>query len=204
MVLPRALPGAFWGEHPRQRQQQGKPSSGSPVKLSFCSSFTVAVFVFSLSLAAFAAPSSSEPQSVDATQLVAWLIAGVPSSRLVRLVQERGVTSIPTKEQVRLLESAGADANLIRTLTVAKAPSTTAGAGPIPLALLAAAAEARGQHYHAAELRLRDAIHSDPKNAALHFALGAMLRLQDQWDDAFDEVAESARLMPDLPENHGA
>jgi tetratricopeptide (TPR) repeat protein len=204
MVLPRALPGAFWAQHPRQRQQQGKPSSGSPVKLKFWSSFIVAVFVFSLSLAAFAAPNSSETRSVDATQLVAWLIAGVPSSRLVRLVQERGVTSLPTKEQVRQLESAGADANLMRTLTGAKPPSTTASAGPIPLALLAAAAEARAQHYHAAELRLRDAVHSDPQNAALHFALGAMLRLQDQWDDAFDEVAESARLMPDLPENHGA
>src|SRR4030081_1617267 len=101
MVLPRALPGAFWTQHPRQRQQQGKPSSGSPGKLKFLSFFIVAAFVFSLSLAAFAAPNSSETRSVDATQLVAWLIAGVPSSRLVRLVQERGVTSLPTKDQVR-------------------------------------------------------------------------------------------------------
>src|SRR3981081_1504620 len=107
MVLPRALPGAFWTQHPRQRQQQGKPSSARPVKLNFLSFFIVVVLVFSLSLAAFAAPNSSETQSVDATQLVAWLIAGVPNSRLVRLVQERGITSLPTKEPLRQLESAG-------------------------------------------------------------------------------------------------
>ncbi len=170
------------------------------MKFKFLSCFIVVV----LSLAASAAPNSSQTRSVDATHLVAWLIGGIPSSRLVCLVQERGVTSLPTKEQVRQLESAGADANLIRTLIGAKAPSTTASAAPIPLALLAASTEARAQHYHAAELRLRDALHSDPQNAALHFALGAMLRQQDQWDDAFGEVTESARLMPDLPENHSA
>ena len=179
---------------------QGKSLSGSPVKLKFLSLFLIVV----CSLAAFATPNSSQTQSVDATHLVAWLIGGVPSSRLVRLVQERGATGLLTEEQVRQLESAGAEANLIRTLTAAKAPGSTASAAPTPLALLVAAGEARAQHYHAAELRLREALHSDPQNAALHFALGAMLRQQDQWDDAFDEVTESARLMPDFPENHSA
>ena len=28
----------------------------------------------------------------------------------------------------------------------------------------------------------------DPQNAALHFALAAMLRQQERWDDAFDEI----------------
>lgn len=135
---------------------------------------------------------------------MAWLAAGMPNSRLVRLVQERGVTSIPTKEQMQQLQSAGADAKLLATLAQVKLPVSTTGAAPIPLSLLSAAAEVRGQHYHAAELRLRDALHSESQNAALHFALGAMLRLQERWDDAFDEITESARLMPDLPENHSA
>jgi cytochrome c-type biogenesis protein CcmH/NrfG len=38
----------------------------------------------------------------------------------------------------------------------------------------------------------------------VHLALGTMLRQQEKWDDAFDEVTEATRLMPELPENHNA
>jgi len=167
----------------------------------------LSVFLFLLGVALAAYTSDSQP--VTSAQLMAWLAAGVPSSRLVRIIQERGIASVLGKEQIRQLESAGADTNLVRTLTALK-PSAAARnsstleitPSEIPTALVQAAAAARGQRFHEAELALRQVLSSDPKNAVLHFALGAMLRQQERWDDAIDELTQSAQLMPDFPENH--
>ena len=78
---------------------------------------SICLFLLGVALAA----QSSESQPVNSAQLMAWLTAGVPSNRLVRIVQERGIAKVPGKEQIRQLESAGADANLVRTLTNLKA-----------------------------------------------------------------------------------
>ena len=153
---------------------------------------------------------SSDTQPVNSLQLFAWLTAGVPCNRLVRLMQERGMANSPGKEQIRQFESAGADKNLIRALKNFKVSSaggaskSAEAASQIPKTLLQAAAEARAQRFHEAELDLRKALNGDSQDAALHFALAAMLRQQEQWDDAFDEVEISAKLMPDFPENHSA
>jgi tetratricopeptide (TPR) repeat protein len=155
-----------------------------------------------VSLVAMAAAASTDSKPIDPTQIIAWLTAGIPSYRITQLAQQRGLASAPTQEQLHQLESAGATPNLIHALSALKAPEGRTV--PIPPALLKAAAEARQQHYHEAELQLRQALSSDPQNAALHLAVGAMLRQQDQWDDAFEEITLSARLMPDLPENHSA
>ncbi|MGC1373580.1 MAG: tetratricopeptide repeat protein [Candidatus Sulfotelmatobacter sp.] len=152
---------------------------------------------------------ASDTQPVNSIQLFAWLTAGVPCNRLVRLVQERGIANPPGREQIHQFELAGADANLIRALKATRASKSSASNSAetpleIPNPLLRAAADARAQHFHDAELDLRKALNDDPQNAALHFALAAMLRQQEQWDDAFDEVTISAKLMPDFPENHSA
>jgi tetratricopeptide (TPR) repeat protein len=160
---------------------------------------SVFLFVLGVVLAAH----SSESRPVTSTQLMAWLTAGVPSSRLVRIIQERGIASVPGKEQIHQLESAGADENLVRTLSNLKS-SAAPDSSEIPAALVQAAADARAQRFHQAELAVRQALSSDSENAALHFALGTMLRQQERWDDAIDEITRSAQLMPDLPENHGS
>jgi Flp pilus assembly protein TadD len=152
---------------------------------------------------------ASENQPVNSAQLMAWLVAGVPCSRLVRLIQERGIASAPGKEQIHQFEAAGATTDLVRTLTSSKPVNSKAAAGAqsaaqIPAPLLRAASDAAAQHFHEAELDLRQAVDSDPKDAALHFALGTMLRQQERWDDAFDEITLAAQLMPDLPENHSS
>ena len=41
-------------------------------------------------------------------------------------------------------------------------------------------------------------------NPALHLALGTMLRQQQRYDDAYDELTAALKLMPELPENHSA
>lgn len=173
----------------------------------------LSVFLFLLSVAL--AAHSSESQPVSCSQLMVWLTAGVSSNRLVRFIQERGIASVPGKEQIRQLESAGADANLLHALTSLKTtnlkPSAAAGSSisatatsEIPPVLVQAAADARAERFHEAELALRQALSADPENAALHFALGTMLRQQELWDDAIDEITRSAQLMPDFPENHGS
>ena len=167
---------------------------------------SVLAFIFILGVAPAAHAGDGQPagiQPATSTQLMAWLTAGVPSNRLVRIVEERGIAGVLSKEQLHQLESAGADANLIHVLAGRK-PSAVAGnpTSEIPASLLQAAAAARAQHFHEAELDLRQALSSDPQNAALHFALAAMLRQQQRWDDALDEFTHSAQLMPDFPENH--
>ncbi len=166
------------------------------------------VFVFFLGLVLSARSSDSQP--VTSVQLMAWLTAGISSSRLARIVHERGIAATPGKEQIRQLESAGADANLVRTLKSLRpaietqSPNSGVAVFDIPEPVVKAAVDARDQHFHEAEIALRKALADDPQNAALHFALGAMLRQQEEWDDAFDELKISARLMPDLPENHSS
>jgi tetratricopeptide (TPR) repeat protein len=166
---------------------------------------SLSVFLFFLGAAL--AAHSSEGQPVNSVQLMAWLTAGVPSSRLVGIIQKRGVAVVPGNDQIRQLESAGADASLIRALAKADlkpAAAASSSTYDIPASLIQAAAEARAQRFHEAELALRQALSSDPQNAALHFALGTMLRQQERWDDAIDEFTRSAQLMPDFPENHGS
>ena len=167
----------------------------------------LSVFLFLLGVAL--AAHSSESQPVNSAQLMAWLTAGVPSSRLVRIIQERGIADLPGKEQIRQLEAAGADADLVRALTNIKPAAASDSpigrrALEIPAALVQAATDARAQRFHEAELALRQALTADPQNAALHFALGTMLRQQERWDDAFDEITLAAQLMPDFPENHSS
>jgi tetratricopeptide (TPR) repeat protein len=152
---------------------------------------------------------SVDSSSVTTTQLAAWLIGGVSSRRLARLVEERGLATLPTHAELRQVEAAGAEKDLVRVLTSGNAQSANVGA-PIIDALLKAAAEAHQQKYHEAELDLRDALRTDSssrsggENSALHFALGSMLRQQEQWDDAYDELTQATQLMPELPENHSA
>jgi superkiller protein 3 len=168
---------------------------------------SVLLFLFGAALAAH----SSESQPVNSVQLMAWLTAGVPSSRLVLIVEERGIASVPSKAEIRQLKAAGADVALVRRLTKSNLKPSAAGRSSpgirpleIPAMLVQASADARAQRFHQAELALRQTLSSDPQNASLHFVLGAMLRQQGRFDDAFDEITRSAQLMPDFPENHSS
>jgi tetratricopeptide (TPR) repeat protein len=161
------------------------------------------VFIVAAGAAAQSADALPSKQPVGTTQLVAWLTGGVSSSRLASLVAEDGLASLPTRNELRQIESAGADKNLMRVLSSGNVESARIGA-PIPEALLKAAAEARQQHFHEAAADLHAVVGNDAQNSALHFALGVMYRQQEQWDEAFDELSQATRIMPDLPENHGA
>jgi len=137
------------------------------------------LFSFVVSLAAIAAADSIDSKPSGQTQINQTEInqdpdhrlahRRMPSYRVAQLVQQRGLASAPTPEQLHQLESAGAGANLIRTLSASKAPASPATQNPP--ALLKAAAENRPAALSRSELHLREALRSDPQNAALHFAL---------------------------------
>ena len=170
---------------------------GSPVRVK-------ASLICLLLLATTAVHSSETPsQPVTTTELAAWLIGGVSSARLTRLVRERGLATLPTQRELRDLESAGAGKDLIAIASSGNVLSARIGP-PIPTVLLKAADDVRAQHLHEAEVELQGLSSADDDSSALHFALGVILRGQDKFDDAYDEFTAALKLMPDLPENHCA
>jgi tetratricopeptide (TPR) repeat protein len=155
-------------------------------------------------LAAVLAAQATQTKPVSPNELMAWLTAGISNSRLAEIVQERGMASACSKEQIRQFEAAGAESALLRAVSTSNSANRSAAASPFPSALLKAASDARNQRFHEAELDLHSAVAVDPKNSAYHYALGNMLMRQELWDDAFDEITLAAQLLPDLPENHSS
>src|SRR5271163_4501919 len=77
--------------------------AGSPVRVKaslFLLSFTLAVSV------AQPAARGADSQPVNTTQLVAWLTGGVSGARLARLVEERGLATLPTHAELHQVEAA--------------------------------------------------------------------------------------------------
>jgi len=196
--FPRVTAIAFPGEAALRKPIH---ELGSTVRIK--ASLALSLFV----LATVAAHSSERPdpqsRAVTSTQLAAWLTGGVSSSRLARLVSERGLATLPTQAELKQLEVAGAGKDLMRIASSGNAFSAQIGPA-IPAGLLKAASDLKAQRLHEAESELRGVISADADNSALHFALGVVLRQQDKFDDAYDELATALKLMPDLPENHSA
>ena len=197
LCLPRGLFDAFVCPPTRTAARKPIHELGSPVR--------VKASLICLLLLATTAVHSSEIQSqpVTTTQLAAWLIGGVSSARLTRLVKERGLTTLPTQRELRDLESVGAGKDLIAVANSGNVRSARIGP-PISVVLLKAADDVRAQRLHEAEVELRGLSAAHDDNSALHFALGVILRGQDKFDDAYDEFTTALKLMPGLPENHCA
>src|SRR5450432_1920695 len=141
---------------------------GLSLLVFFCIAFSV--------VAGAHASVSSGPQPVDTTQLLAWLTGGIPGGRLIRLVQERGLAFSPSAIEIRQMESAGADAKLLRLLSTTPPAAGNRLRSAVSTPLANAALLAHREHFHEAERELHEALKTDPQNAALHFALGAMHR----------------------------
>ena len=156
-------------------------------------------------------------QPVSTTQIAAWLAGGFSSNRLARLVAAHGLATLPTEKELRQMQSAGANKDLMTVLRSGNARSAAVGA-PIPDALLKAAAAAGQQRFHEAETELREVLNLETASgdstsgnsasagqiSALHFALGVMYRQQEKWDEAYDELTQATQMMPELADNHAA
>ena len=157
----------------------------------------VAVFlVFSIELLPMSAQSGTA--ALDRSQLMAWLAGGLSSARLQRLIVQRGLTFTLDAPYRKQLEGAGADASLLEALQ----KTMRSGANdpvPCPPALAQAAKFVREHQLDDAEEQLRLLLRSSPENPDLHFALGEVLRRQEQWDPAFDEFTVAVRLALSRP-----
>src|SRR4029077_12306585 len=69
------------------------------------------------SVAAQSADRTPLVSAVTTSDLAAWLGGGVSSSRLACIVKERGLASLPTKRELRALESAGAGQELMKVVS---------------------------------------------------------------------------------------
>ncbi len=132
-------------------------------------------------------------------------------------------TSLSTRQCAlqctRALQKAGADSDLIQRL-VRRSParqsrdrspqrkSAVNAACSDPASEVAALVHDKNFEAAADKIRalLRDQARNDATNyankALLHFVFGTILRREDRFDDALDELTESSRLMPGFPETH--
>jgi tetratricopeptide (TPR) repeat protein len=143
----------------------------------------------------FAAPA---PSAASSDAIFWWLAAGISSLRIERLVQDRSL-ACRVPNQCAALPKTAPDARWTRALAQ-KPASDPACACSSPAAQIAALV--RDKKYDAAEDKIRAVLHDDPANAWAQYALGAILRQQNRFEEAFDVFTESARLMPDFPETH--
>ena len=152
-----------------------------------------------------------------------WLAAGVSSARIQRLVQVPGSTQQincrASSACGRALQKAGADTALIDALShlspkslvaktsvdASRASSTTAAQVAILIhqkKFDVAEEKLRALLNAKANAKATDSVTSDQDLAIIHFALGTLLRRQERFDEALDELTESSRLKPGSPETH--
>ena len=124
------------------------------------------------------AAQTSNPQAVSCTELTAWVVGGISTSRLNQLVSERGLAFTLSPANEKQLRAAGAEAPLLKALRNMHAVNVGDGKG-CPAALTKAAESAKQKHYEDAEKQLRELLHSQPEDANLRFAMGEILRDQD-------------------------
>ena len=143
---------------------------------------------------------SAGASPLHVNQIVAWMVGEIPEARLSQLVDQRGIASTPDDFCIKALRGAGAQRQLVEKIRKAH-PATSLNDECTPK-LERIGKLAQQQDYVEVERLLKELVQQDPANAAYHFALGAILRREEKWDEAFDEFSESARLMPDLSETH--
>ena len=153
-----------------------------------------------LLLAAASLCAERAPSATSSDTVFYWLAAGLSSPRIQHLTAESGLACHSTPLYLAALKRAGADASLMQSLgrNSAAAPACNHSN---PAAQLAALAHER--KFDAAEDKVRALLRDDADNPWLYFVLGAVLREQDQLDDALDAFTESSRLMPGFPDTHG-
>jgi tetratricopeptide (TPR) repeat protein len=169
---------------------------------------------------------AEQASTTPADAIFLWLAGGISGARIQRLARtpdETWLLSCPATMQcnrqcTRALQKAGADPALIQSLVRQSAdPKAETEPGPkagrlhascncsTPAAQIAALVH--DKNFAAAEDRIRAVLRDEantsvPNNALLHFVLGTVLRRDERFDEALDELTESSRLMPAFPETH--
>ncbi|MGH9452542.1 MAG: hypothetical protein ACRD2O_01065, partial [Terriglobia bacterium] len=135
---------------------------------------TTIVFAMFLLPAAWACAAQRPAKPLTQAQITGLVKGGVPSVRLVKLVERRGIGFLPTENYLASLRSAGAEEILLNALRAAHPPEPPP---PSPQEIvakdLAAAAQlAATKQWSEAEGLYRDALEKAPHDARVLFAMG--------------------------------
>jgi len=157
-------------------------------------------FVLLCGLCATAETNAAKP--VDCSQLLTWIVGGVPAQRVLRLTRERGVAFRVNEDVSSALSQAGEKPDFIRELHRTQGPDRGGHQDTCPAELIRAATFVAQQRYDEAEPIIRKLLIATPADADLHFALGFICEQRGDLDDAFDAYADAAELNPEFPEVH--
>ena len=141
---------------------------------------------------------AADSAPVDCTHLTAWIAGGVPSSKLIRVVERQGIVLTLGASFESALRSGGAAPDLLEALDRLQ----PAHGSSCPPSLLKVAPLVHHKRYDLAAELVADLLTSDPHNGALHFALGYIRQQQGDWNSAFDEYSSSKEAEPDFAEVH--
>ncbi|HXY14474.1 MAG TPA: tetratricopeptide repeat protein [Terriglobales bacterium] len=163
-------------------------------------SFKVAVFILLFVSTGFAEDHVAKP--IDCSQLLTWMVAGIPSQRLSRLVHERGIKLQVGQNAAEFLENIGAANDLLSEMRKPGAFPNGAQNDDCPADLLNAAELVHRHRYADGETIVKRLLVADPENADLHLALGSLRMQQGDVDEGFDDYADAKDLDPTFPEIH--
>ncbi len=146
-----------------------------------------------------------DAKPLDKVQILALLAGGVPSQRLVNLVEQRGIGFEPTDDYLKILQGAGAKEVLLKALRSARprpmptvAQDIAARQNQIVRHLDRGIELLKKEHYREAKDEFHAALELDPDNGVLHFAMGGTLFAQKEWERAIAELREAIRLQPEV------
>ncbi len=139
---------------------------------------------------------------VDCSQLLTWMVAGIPPQRLLRLSQERGLAFRVNEDVTGALYRAGAKPDFIRELEKVHGSDSERSQETCPAELTRAATFVVQERYDEAEAIIRKQLVATPNNADLYSALGYLRQQTGDLDEAFDAYADAKDLNPESPEIH--
>jgi cytochrome c-type biogenesis protein CcmH/NrfG len=164
---------------------------------------TAKVVGFVLLLAVCGVAETNPPKPVDCSQLLTWMVGGIPGQRVLRLVRERGVAFRMNEDVTSAFSRAGATPDFIRELQKTYGTDSEAAASnTCPAELTHAATFVAQQRYDEAEEIVRKLLIATPGNPDLHYALGYIRQQRGELDDAYDAYADAAEINPGFPEVH--
>jgi protein O-GlcNAc transferase len=147
-----------------------------------------------------AEPGPAKP--VDCSQLLTWMVAGVPAQRLLRLSRERGLAIALNEDMSSALSRAGANPDFIHQLQKTHVSEREGQVDTCPAQLTRAGTFVAQERYDEAETIIRQLLIATPGNADLHSALGYIRQQRGDLDEAFDAYADAKDLNPESPEIH--
>ncbi|HUY13327.1 MAG TPA: tetratricopeptide repeat protein [Terriglobia bacterium] len=153
---------------------------------------------------------SSPPMPVKPltqTQITGLVKGGVPSLRLARLVEKRGINFLPTDDYLASLRKSGAEESLLNALRAARSPQPHPAPAPAEIAakdLAMAAQLAAKRQWAQAENLCRQALKAEPRNASALFALAQTLNEEGKSDAAIATYRQELQIQPANAEPHAA